>query len=157
MKTNAFILSIIGVLILATCNNSVDESINHPEDTKITISEYSYSGCLNNSRSTDNIESIHLKMQNNGQLLIEHKNVFFNCSPDTITLSIKTDSTYNIEINEDEVNPMANCICPYNLECIINGIKSEDYFISISQGDIEKIKINLDFSNDIDTLINLSD
>ena len=96
-------------------------------------------GCKSNSEEmasyasvTDSFgkESIVCEGSDGGFLYIRHVNVLYNCEPDKIDLTV-TIKGRTIILTEEEINPKANCTCPYDLECTIADLTDGKYTLMV--------------------------
>jgi hypothetical protein len=142
------------LLMISSCEKSTRIIILNRD---LMISDLNNSGCKNQLRSAVSTESIHFKMLNEGKLLIEHSNTFFNCAPGRITVHCEIIPDNHINIYEDEEKNDANCICPYDLSYSINGINAGEKTLSIYLMNVERLTYTLNLTNSTDTLILITD
>jgi hypothetical protein len=140
---------IISSTLITSCFKSNDDSNNLDK----IIHDFSYSGCLSGLRVSNTQESLHFKILANQQLLVEHCNIYFNCKPGEIIITGEIVDQNHINIYENEETEDANCICPRNLKFKIYGVSSGDNTIKLYLMNLEKLTVNLRFSNTLDTLI----
>ena len=125
------------------------------EEKNEIVQDFDYFGCKSETKNKINVETIRFKILNNRQLYVEHFDTYFNCEPGEITVSAKINNT-TIEIYEDESDHSADCICPYDLEFKINGIKYGENIISIFLMDSKRATFNINLNENTDTTILLN-
>jgi hypothetical protein len=148
MRTKIALLILFEWILIAACERT---------DPTFVINA-GYSGCNPPLKSTtdsktDHTETLHLKFIRNGQMLVGHSNVYFNCSPGEITIDCKITEENQIHVFEDETDHAADCICPYNLKYTIIGIKKGENSIIMYTGNIERYRCSFIFTNQTDTVI----
>ena len=118
---------------------------NTDEKSKTYIVYFSKSGCKPNladgqSTSTHIIESqqyVEYSSSENGILCISHINALFCCEQKSINVSA-TISDNIIEVDEEEYDAFANCLCPIDLYYEISSLEQGNtYTLIIRQGQLE--------------------
>lgn len=118
------------------------------EDQTLSVIETINTGCKNTTKSTEEgQQSVELKAINGNQLRLTFVNAILNCCTKNII------SNASIENNILKVffveNPpgLCNCICPYDLECVIDNMESRKYEIEVyAGGDTPDAKFHFTFS-----------
>ena len=109
---------------------------------KITIDNVKHGNCKNtsNTRSAE-AEEIHFIAVSATRLKVVHRNVVFNCCPKSLIVECEADGN-TINIVEREEESACNCICPYDLEFVINSLRERTYTIKIKGYKPFDIKFN---------------
>ena len=139
MKINEkIIVSISFCIILSavTTANSACSSDNDEKTGKSTVAWSSVSGCktesaMRKAKTNDAYpwkETVSCEARKNGQLYIKHVNAVFNCEAENLGISATVGGN-RIIITEEGAGNSANCICCYDLECIIEGLDKGHYVI----------------------------
>jgi len=145
-----FLLSVSFLVTIAFgCHKNDSDPL---EDQTLSVIETISSGCKGTTKSTtEEPQSIELKAISGNQLQITFVNVLLNCCTENII------SNASIENNILKVffveNPpgLCNCICPYDLECIIDNMENRKYEIEVyAGGDTPDAKFSFTFTQKLD-------
>ncbi|MGI6047660.1 MAG: hypothetical protein ACOYEG_06575 [Petrimonas sp.] len=140
MRLKVLIKSIIIAIIFVAV--SCDRENKFPDTGKITIDNVKHGDCKNtsNTRSAE-AEEIHFIAVSATRLKVVHRNVVFNCCPKSLIVECEADGN-TINIVEREEESACNCICPYDLEFVINSLRERTYTIKIKGYKPFDIKFN---------------
>ena len=160
-----FLVMISACLLLpvgmAACSSDSDDE----ESVEISLVSTRISGCketgedmMSRTSTTHPFgkESIVCQAMDDGCLYIRHENAIYNCEPDKIDITISTERR-TIVLTEKEVNPKANCICPYDLECTIGGLTNGEYTLIVYRSDDTSpyAKFSFNYNSDLEIVHNL--
>lgn len=84
-------------------------------------------------------ELVEYEKKENSQLYLKHVNAIFNCGTDEVQVSATIDGR-NINIIEQGDDVSANCVCPFDVECLVNGLTDGIYKIGIYQGSLSNLR-----------------
>ena len=134
----------LNVLIIAVsffaC--SKDETIQNPEKTSLAqLEELIFSGCKGNKATFGNNENILIEPISEGKIKVTHQNVMFNCCIEepNIKFNIKGNT---IQVDESTSAPVCNCICPYDVELLIDSLEPGIYNFILTYENLQKIKLS---------------
>jgi len=129
MRLKVLIKSIIIAIIFVAV--SCDRENKFPDTGKITIDNVKHGDCKNtsNTRSAE-AEEIQLIAVSATQLKVIHRNAIFNCCPKSLIVECNADEN-TIFIVEKEEEHGCKCICPFDLEYVINSLSEGTYTIKI--------------------------
>ncbi len=103
----------------------------------LRVKDVSYFGCKETKslRATFHGEEyIEYKAVADGYLNIKHVNVRFNCCLDNITVDVSMEDNI-ITVDENETNPICDCICDYDLEYRLGPLTpNKEYILIFSSG-----------------------
>ena len=148
------------MLLLLTITIGCSSEENHQQEEQNYLRLFAISGCkstnesnsqVNTNRSTvfDTTELVRYEGTNDGCLMIFHENSIFSCETE-----VKAKVTINdniITIIEEEVAPIANCLCCYDLSMKVGPLENKLYKVFISKGNEQEPYINftIDYSSNI--------
>ena len=139
-----FILTIIGL----SCEDS-----KFP-DEQFSVQDIKYGTCKPATKSVLN-EYILLSVKDEYYIDFNHINSYFNCSPGQIIIKATLVGN-NIQINEYETDPSANCICPYDLEFRIGPLQYDTYVLTLKKGGFEILVEEFVFKSDLNKRIDIT-
>lgn len=117
----AFLFSITGC----------DKKDNLLDTREIEIDNVKHGGCKTRKETkTSENEKIYLKAISASQLKVVHYNVVFNCCPEELIVECEKDGN-TLYIVEKELKPGCKCLCPYDLEFVINSLTAQTYTLKI--------------------------
>ena len=79
--------------------------------------------------------SFEFQVENN-VLIVNHKNAYFCCEQNEIAGEVRFEGN-TIFLSESEKNPIANCICPYDLTFAIEGLQEGKYHVIVVKDGLE--------------------
>ena len=79
--------------------------------------------------------SFEFQVENN-VLIVNHKNAYFCCEQNEIAGEVRFEGN-TIFFSESEKNPIANCICPYDLTFAIEGLQEGKYHVIVVKDGLE--------------------
>ena len=115
------------------CTEDNPESL---ENQSLPIVNTQFSDCKNATKSTKEDEQyIELKSVNENQLKVTFVNAILNCCPGEIfTDAIIQDNVLKVIFIETPPGGLCNCLCPYDLECVIDNMQNQKYKIEVYAG-----------------------
>jgi hypothetical protein len=122
-----FVIFSLLLSLVAGCNREN----NFSNTGEIIIDNVKHGGCKNtsNTRSAE-AEEIQLIAVSATQLKVIHRNAIFNCCPKSLIVECNADEN-TIFIVEKEEEHGCKCICPFDLEYVINSLSEGTYTIKI--------------------------
>ena len=97
-----------------------------------------FSGCKNinsvgvtrgDATNSWETESVEYEAGQSGVLYLKHVNVMLNCATEKVVVTASVDDRH-IKIVENPIGETANCVCPMDVECKIDGLSKGEYTIS---------------------------
>jgi hypothetical protein len=128
MKIRIFIFAIIAIFLIGGTGCKKET----PNES-LGIKEFSYLGCKETKSPRASLhgeEYIEYKAVADGYLYIKHVNAVFNCCPDTIKADVSIEGNI-ITVDENETNPICDCICDYDLEYTLGPLTSNNEYVLI--------------------------
>ena len=126
------------------------------------LTNFSYSGCKNGTKtyatnnqtrnSQGDSETIEIKSKN-GFLNIKHINAIFNCSTNNKLTADAAINDFTIDLNEDEDNHDANCLCLYDLNYKVGPVVHGKYTVKLNKMGVEYFRFSIDYNTSVDTII----
>jgi len=89
----------------------------------------------------------------NGYWNIMHNNAMFNCSPGKLTADAAINNDFTIDLNENEENHNANCVCLYDLNYKIGPIAHGKYTVILNKLGAEYFRFSINYTSSVDTII----
>lgn len=129
---------------------------DNPEPLKnqsLPIVNTQFSDCKNATKSTkEYIQHIELESINGNQLKVTFVNAILNCCPGEIVAdAFIQDNVLKVNFIETPPGGLCNCLCPYDLECIIDNIQNRKYEIEVyTGGEIPDAKFSFVYSSNLD-------
>ena len=125
-------------------------------DDPFALTDLLVNGCKTKGDNAKGAEQeyITLKTVDNYYLLFKHINSIFNCVPGQIYVTADISSN-KITITEIETDPIANCVCPYDLEFKIGPIQYGTYSLIFTKAGLIFKEYSLDFKNSTDIQVDL--
>ena len=152
MKTINFCLALLFMAAMTACSSDDEKNDGRQEGGKEqkevveTTSPWTkVTGCLEETRGMF-AETITVEARENGQLYFKNGNAYFCCEHEKLTIAASVNGK-TISITEQETGPYANCICPYDLECLVEGLKAGDYEVVVMRDNLEKCRFNISYSS----------
>lgn len=149
-------LLLLFVLLFAVMVTGCDENDEKTGNEKLSgnevlcVTDLAGSSCLNNAYTAieDEEETFYAKLQADGILQVEHKNLSTNCDYQGIKVSAELAGD-SIIITENELGEgAANCICLRNISFSLNDIKKGIYIIKLgfkeSLGEVDYVCFTVD-------------
>ncbi len=152
LKISAIVL--LSSLMWAGCKK---ESIQKSEDKTLNITYQNYLGCKQDLKSTSNEQYIKLEALGTNQLHVQFINVELNCCPGKLnSIAYMTNEKMKI-VFQEEKPAQCNCMCYYDLECIIDSLENREYFVEVyAHGEKPKAKFSFYYSEHFNKIINIS-
>jgi len=152
MKSEILKISLVFLLfalIGASCQDQ--EELPPLEDKQLTVSEISTQGCKHNLKSNDIERYVELKAEGENKLRVKFINATLNCAGLDTTYAMINDGILRVTFIDYN---WANCICNFDLECVIDSMEQRKYTAQVSvQGEVTAFTFNytqhLDFKIDI--------
>lgn len=145
---------IMGVVMLSVGCSSDDES-----EVKYF---FAHTGCKSagtsvsgNSRAEvsaiETTGSFEFQVENN-VLIVNHKNAYFCCEQNEIAGEVRFEGN-TIFLSESEKNPIANCICPYDLTFAIEGLQDGKYHVIVVKDGLERKDFHIELRSSEGTVV----
>ncbi|WP_319229584.1 hypothetical protein [Draconibacterium orientale] len=153
MKLKILKLSLVFLLfalIGASCQD--EEELPPLEDKQLTVSEIKSQGCKDNLKSNDVERYIELKAEGENQLRIKFINATLNCAGLDTTYAMINDGILRVTFIDYN---WANCICDFDLECVIDSMEQRKYTAKVSAGG-EVATFTFHYSKNLDSTIEIS-
>lgn len=117
------------VFLLGACKEENGHNAQHAIDGKVVH----YTGCKNSREFTmntpDSLSCVEYMYNANTQVLnLKHVNAGFNCGSDVISCNITLQND-TIIVEEIEQGEVANCLCLFDLNIVINNIYTQSYVL----------------------------
>lgn len=155
LKIPFLIIALLLVIIFSGCQK--DESLP-PDDQILQVTEVNSSDCKNTTKSAEeDLRSIKLKAVTGNNLSVTFVNAVFNCCPGEIGSNATIENGI-LKVYFNESMHMCNCVCPYDLECVIDGMQNRKYKIEVyAGGDTPDAEFSFTFSERLDMTFDISD
>ncbi|WP_320111456.1 hypothetical protein [Draconibacterium orientale] len=154
MKTGILKISLTFLLFALVGASCHDETEFPPlEDKELTVSEIKTQGCKDNLKSNDIERSIELKAEGENKLRIKFVNATLNCAGLDTTYAMINDGILRVTFIDYN---WANCICDFDLECVIDSMEQRKYTAKVSAGG-EVATFSFDYSKNLDSKVEISD
>lgn len=143
------------MILTITVGCSSDEIHQHEEQNYLRL--FTISGCkstngsnshVNTNRSSvfNTTELVRYEGTKDGCLMVFHENAIFSCETE-----VKANVIINgnvITIIEEEVSPLSNCLCCYDLSMKVGPLENKLYEVFIRKGNVQGQYINftIDYS-----------
>ena len=95
--------------------------------------------------------SFEFQVENN-VLIVNHKNAFFCCEQDEIAGEVRFEGN-TIFLSESGMNPIANCICPYDLTFAIEGLQDGKYHVIVVKDGLERKDFHIELRSSEGTVV----
>lgn len=95
--------------------------------------------------------SFEFQVENN-VLIVNHKNAFFCCEQNEIAGEVRFEGN-TIFLSESEKNPIANCICPYDLTFAIEGLQDGKYHVIVVKDGLERKDFHIELRSSEGTVV----
>ena len=152
MKSEILKISLVFLLFaLIGVSCQYQEELPPLEDKHLTVSEISTQGCKHNLKSNDIERYVELKAEGENKLRVKFINATLNCAGLDTTYAMINDGILRVTFIDYN---WANCICNFDLECVIDSMEQRKYTAQVSvQGEVTAFTFNysqhLDFKIDI--------
>nr|WP_320023349.1 hypothetical protein [uncultured Draconibacterium sp.] len=152
MKSEILKISLVFLLFALIGVSCQDQEELPPlEDKQLTVSEISTQGCKHNLKSNDIERYVELKAEGENKLRVKFINATLNCAGLDTTYAMINDGILRVTFIDYN---WANCICNFDLECVIDSMEQRKYTAQVSvQGEVTAFTFNysqhLDFKIDI--------
>ena len=152
MKSEILKISLVFLLFALIGVSCQDQEELPPlEDKQLTVSEISAQGCKHNLKSNDIERYVELKAEGENKLRVKFINATLNCAGLDTTYAMINDGILRVTFIDYN---WANCICNFDLECVIDSMEQRKYTAQVSvQGEVTAFTFNysqhLDFKIDI--------
>ena len=144
---------LVFVIFAGSCGNKEESQLGEKE---FSILEFNAGDCKGNLKSTNESQYIELKAEGSGRLNIKFVNAVFNCCPGKITSSASFQNGILKIVFAEEMGA-CDCICDYDVECLIGSIANGDYDIEVYINNTEEPKASFSFtySSQLDMTYNI--
>jgi hypothetical protein len=95
--------------------------------------------------------SFEFQVENN-VLIVNHKNAYFCCEQNEIAGEVRFEGN-TIFLSESEKNPIANCICPYDLTFAIEGLQEGKYHVIVVKDGLERKDFHIELRSSEGTVV----
>lgn len=75
-------------------------------------------------------ESVEYEARGGGQLYLKHVNALFNCATERVEVAAKIEGSQISIIEQPVGSDNANCVCPQDVECCLNGLETGTYTVT---------------------------
>lgn len=139
---NLFLSSmfLLAAALMTGCNSNDEktDTIEPPVNKTLAVTELNVTDCLNRTRTDETEqESFYVKLQAEGILKAEHKNLQTNCGYERMQIGAKQ-SGDTIIIKEDVyIVASADCICSRNVSFKVSDIQKKKYFVKLCPSEID--------------------
>lgn len=141
------LMYVLSACFLSSCGSDDNMAPNNDNGSNPidNLVSFSHSGCKelqqsiparNDKSPSIAKEGVEFTCLSDGRLFLKHTNAMLCCEQDEIVVE-STLSDHVISIVEREVNPKANCVCPYDLDITVGGLESGKYMVAIFIDGIE--------------------
>uniref|UniRef100_UPI0032179833 hypothetical protein n=1 Tax=uncultured Draconibacterium sp. TaxID=1573823 RepID=UPI0032179833 len=152
LKLGLFCL--VFALVGASCQN---DDLSSQEDKQLSVVEVNTIGCKENLKSTDTEQYIQLTAEGENQLRLKFINAVLNCCPGEISGNAFIANDILKVVFTEETPALCNCICCFDLECVIDLMENRTYNIEVYAGsDIAKAKFSFNYSSDLNSRIDIT-
>ncbi len=148
-KTKPLLLVPLLLTIALGCINN-EPGLEGNQD--LSVVNTSSAECKNTTKSAGIWpQSIELKAVNGNQLNVTFINAILNCCTEEIVSSACIEDNILKVFFVENPPGLCDCICPYDLGCIIGNMEAREYEIEIcAGGDIPDAKFSFTFSQKLD-------
>lgn len=157
---NSKIPFLLSIFLLATIALGCHKNDSVPfEDQMLSVVETINSGCKNTTKSTEEEQqSIELKAINGNQLQLTFVNALLNCCTTNIISNASIENSILKVFFAENPPGLCNCICPYDLKCIIDNMENRKYEIEVyAGGDTPDAKFSFTFSRKLNMKYDISE
>ena len=127
------------------------------KDKILTIVEVNSTGCKKSLKSPETEQYIELKAVGNRQLKVRFINAVLNCCPGKITSNAFIQNGILKVVFIEETPAMCNCICNFDLECVIDSMENREYNLEVyAHSEKPKAKITFNYSSKLNTKIKIT-
>ena len=95
--------------------------------------------------------SFEFQVENN-VLIVNHKNAYFCCEQNEIAGEVRFEGN-TIFLSESGMNPIANCICPYDLTFAIEGLQEGKYHVIVVKDGLERKDFHIELRSSEGTVV----
>lgn len=157
MKITILKFSVICLIFAIIGTQCKKDSIQKQEDKTLNISYQNFSGCKKDLKSTSTEQYIKLEAIGTNQLHVQFINAELNCCPGKLnSIANITNETMKI-IFQEETPAQCNCMCYYDMECIIDSIEKREYSVEVyAHGENPIVKFSFCYSEHLYKIINVS-
>ena len=139
------------VILQNGCSNDEFSSL----DRDLNIIEMNSNGCKESLKSTNTERYIELKAEKGGQLRLDFINARLNCAGLDTTYAGIYDGILKVIFID---NPAADCVCDFDLECVIDGLTNKVYKLEVyAASEKPKAKITFTYSSRLNAKFDISD
>ncbi len=122
-----FLLPFCAAIMGGGCEKEEDK-LQPLKDKVLTIVEMNSNGCKESLKSNEIEQYIELKAEGEDQLRFIFINATINCAGLDTAFAYIQDAILKVSFLED---PSANCICNYDLECVIDSMEKRRYNVEV--------------------------
>ncbi|MBI9065216.1 MAG: hypothetical protein JEZ14_24745 [Marinilabiliaceae bacterium] len=151
---NIALMFLLPVLLGAGCGK---DELPPLEDKILKVTEMNASGCKDQLKSSDIERYVELKAENDNQLRVRFINASLNCCPGEITSNAFIQNEI-LKIVFMEETMACNCICDFDLECVIDSMENRSYEMEVyAHSEKPKAKFTFYYSKKLNARIKVSD
>jgi len=133
------------------------EELSLLKDKILTVTEVNSTGCKESLKSSEIERYIELKAVGEKQLKVKFINATLNCCPGKITSNAFIQNEILKVVFAEETPTKCNCICDFDLECVIDSMEKREYSLEIyAHSEKPKAKITFNYSQKLNTKIKIS-
>ncbi len=127
------------------------------KDKILTVSKTVSNGCKESLKSTETERYIELKAEGENQLRVKFINASLNCCPGKITSNAFIQNGILKVVFTEETPAMCNCICNFDLECVIDSMENREYNLEVyAYSEKPEAKITFNYSQKLNTKTKIS-
>lgn len=157
MKLKTIFLSFLPLCVALLFAGCEKEELSPLADKILTVLEINSEGCKKKLKSTETERYIELKAERENQLRLKFINASLNCCPGETTSNVYIENEVLKVIFIEEAPAECDCICDFDLECLIDSMESRQYDLEVyANGEKPKAKITFTYSSGLDSKINVS-
>ena len=143
VKLSAMLLALVMVI---SCE-SKDENLSEEYKELKVLSQQAFE-CKLGLKSTKSDQKIKLKAEDGNRLRLSYSNAKINCAGLDTTHAVLNNGMLSVSFIE---NPMADCICVRDLECVIDAMEQRKYDIKVYvNGEEPKAVFSFVYSSELD-------
>ena len=153
MLSFVLLASFFSLLSLTACSSDDESEVKY---------FFAHTGCKSagtsvsgNSRAEvsaiETTGSFEFQVENN-VLIVNHKNAYFCCEQNEIAGEVRFEGN-TIFLSESEKNPIANCICPYDLTFAIEGLQEGKYHVIVVKDGLERKDFHIELRSSEGTVV----
>ncbi len=137
------IVTLLFALFITGCNND-GESLKSPGPNP-ALTWYKHTGCKSMPKQVKSRadvtgtgwleEAFEYENKGNGKLYLKYVNAIFNCATEDIKVTASFDGDA-INVIYQGIGNSANCVCPFDVECLMEGLAFGQYRVLVYRNDM---------------------